>query len=188
MQMSLSLKPTYNHYAPHDAIVDTSTLIVFLALTFLDMYPEEQYRSKVFKVIGKPHFADQLYQQTMYKDILTNIRTLYTTSHVIGELNRHIMPFGKVSEQQRELFLHHTFTILHNKMFDECLIKVFDVSVYDRYKESILRIGIVDTGLLLLAQQKRLPLLTEDGWTLTKEARQLGTVRCVHLPSYIAEL
>jgi hypothetical protein len=179
-----------HHYLPQEvdvrkSIVDTSTLLVFLGLSFLSGQETSgtsaSQSSDVFRMIGKPRFREDTRQQELYLSLLGKIHEIQTTSHVIGELNGHISNFK--NKQLREDLLHHTLDILTQKRLQEKLITVIDIATKGRYDDIVARIGIVDSGLLLLAQQTKLPLLTEDERTLGTEAeRLLPSVRCLVLP------
>lgn len=171
----------------HRSIVDTSTLMVFLGLSFLASQPKEpapSQRNQIFGFIGKEDFETNSIRQQRYQSLFADIGEIVTTSHVIGELSSHITRGFKGNDIIRKDFLRHTLRILKEKRLQETLITIVDISIDERYIDIIDRIGIVDMGLLFLAQKMALPLLTEDERTLGREAHRLADVYCFALPSF----
>jgi hypothetical protein len=161
--------------------------MVFLGLSFLASQPKEptlSQRRQIFGFIGKEDFETNTIRQELYQSLFSDIGEIVTTSHVIGELSSHITRGFRGNDIMRKEFLRHTLRILSEKRIQETLITIMDIGIDEQYNDIIIRIGIVDMGLLLLAQRKSLPLLTEDERTLGREANRLPDVRCFALPSF----
>jgi len=174
-------------YDVHQSIIDTSTLMVFLGLSFLASQPKEptaSQRQQIFRFIGIEDFEDDSVKQQRYQSLLTRINEIVTTSHVIGELSSHITRGFGSNDMMREDFLRHTIQMLTEKRIQETLVTIMDISIGKQYNDILIRIGIVDMGLLSLAQRLDLPLLTQDGRTLGSEADRLPDVVCFVLPFY----
>ncbi len=172
----------------HRSIVDTSTLMVFLGLSFLERKSQAFERSQedeIFAFIGKTSFRNNPRRQQEYKDLFERIHEIITTSHVIGELNSHITRGFRGNEMLREDFLRHTLRILTAKRLDETLITILDITIEEQFNDITARIGIVDIGLLLLARNTNLPLLTEDGRTLGAEAANAKLKKIIVIPNHL---
>lgn len=106
-----------------------------------------------------------------YLELLNTIEIFITSSHSIGELQRH---FYNISRDLKKRFWDISFEYLKSKKLDEKLIQLLSLSQNEDYNKIIYDIGYVDTGLIELALKEKSIIITNDFNTLERNARIRG--------------
>jgi rRNA-processing protein FCF1 len=152
------------------AVIDTCVLYDALIINYLRYNTDKQKHAD---------WNLELYQgkkelEKNYPIFLSEIKIFITTSHVIGELQRHILNTLHINDKNFKSFWEVSIDYLKNKNLDVLLISLLDISIKSKFNKLILDIGYVDTGLIELAQMNNLKIVTNDIKTLTIRANNVG--------------
>ncbi len=151
------------------AVVDTGPLFNFLTFTYVSRAP--LHRVTVLHKHSVPDYLrNNPTNERNFLQFFNSIRTVLTTSHVIGE----IQGLQKLTEQMRKDFWLSSMFLLKRMSIDEKLLRLNDMHASEELKELVCLIGPTDTGLIALARQEGCVLLTDDERTLERYARALG--------------
>lgn len=147
------------------AVVDAGPLFTVLTLDYVRRYHDDSAPARA----GIPL---QREVQNGYLRMFQDIRTLLTTSHVVGELqglqNSRLSLYGAHLEQ----FWRNSMDYLKTRNLDERLICLLGMRERDRSREGVCVVGPSDMGLIELALQEGCVLLTDDERTLAPLARR----------------
>jgi len=155
---------------PNIAIIDTSVLIDFLLINF----KKNGLIKSNFDLINKIDalIAENCNDVKAYEQLMNKIQTFVTSSQVMGELQGLFKSKqeNKLYQINPNLFWAKSVEFLQYKNLDEQLISVLKVADSPDFNNFIYRIGYVDTGLIHLALDNQLPIITKDYKTLSIEA------------------
>ncbi len=127
-------------------------------------------------LLGEAHESVRSSQlQARFLGVLAGISEKLTTSHAIGEVNGLISTRLNLKGPERERFWNGSIDLLTLWGMDERLVALLDYGHTEA--SAIHRIGLVDTGLIRLAQASNCMLITHDEKTLYGLALERG-VRC----------
>jgi hypothetical protein len=90
--------------------------------------------------------------------LFEGIRTLLTSSHVVGELQG----LQHLQDQRRREFWLYAMTWLASKGMQEELVRLLDLNSNTNRQKAVCEIGPTDTGLVELAFREGAVLLTDD--------------------------
>ena len=120
---------------------------------------------------GNPWLADGPSRQEQFLILLASIRR-NSTSHVIAELNGLEKSRLALYGPELERFWSESIDLLTQWNLDEALVRMLDLA---RQTElSLIRIGVIDAGVIELARRHGCLLMTEDERTLAPLAWELG--------------
>jgi len=153
------------------AVIDSGPLFSALVLHYADRTADGVNRDLCMKVID-PYLAEASSRQEQFLALLTSIREKLTTSHVIAELNGLQNSRLRLRERELERFWSGTVDLLTQWDLDEQLIRLLDVA--RRTELSMTRVGLIDAGIIELAQRHGCLLITQDEKTLASVAWRLG--------------
>ena len=173
-------------------ILDTGPLFAILYLhaqsNRYDRLPEPEKNKILDKAFPLPKDRNYLIKEPgtkkgKYLTFFDSIKTIITTSHVIGELKRHadkaIASLPKeLKIAELEQFWDSSVEFLKKKNFDECLIRLLSDIYDDSHKLGIEKkllpiIGPVDFGLISLAlRNMNYTFFTFDEILLEKAKKQ----------------
>ena len=149
------------------AVVDTGPLFDVLTLNFVRRHGRQE-------VLGRTTMSPDPGVQDGYVRLFDSIRTILTTSHVVGELQGLESSRLRLRGPHLEDFWVASADFLTTRNFDERLIPLLHMYSQARLREVLSAAGPSDTGLIDLALQEGCPLLTNDERTLARRAWQLG--------------
>lgn len=153
------------------AVIDTEPLLSLLILTFTQAISLERRNSVLNKSRISSYLKTDLHKQELFIHLFDSIPDILTTSHVIAEIKGHQSLKGDYEQE----FWIHSMNYFRIRKFDErSPIKIIDMIEKEVLKESVCRIGPVDTALIELTHQEGCTLLTEDRRTLANFAWQQG--------------
>lgn len=151
------------------AVMDTGPLCSLLALTFVERtFPSEEAREHRFRSCNMEEFIP-IERRSAARSLLTRIRRIHITSHVIGELQGHTHRLG-LEWPLLGAFWSNATDVLRAKMLDERLISLLDLAGAADGESAYERIGPTDDGLIRLAAALGYPLITDDERTLAPRA------------------
>ena len=107
-----------------------------------------------------------------FLEFIANIPEKLTTSHVVGEINGLAKSRLKLYGPELSRFWDGSVDLFMRWNLDERLVALLDFARSSAAE--IVRVGIVDTGLIRLAQQRGCVLITGDEKTLAPLAREQG--------------
>ena len=149
-------------------VLDTSPLFSALALEFIKHFPSR--RHLVIQKYELPSYLGDPTAEAAFSALISNIRKLMITSHVIGELrNRYRIP----SEIHAE-FWKCAMAFFAEKQVDERLITLFEMYTSEPMRIVVTVAGPIDAGLVALAQRERCVLLTDDNRLLSWMDKSAG--------------
>lgn len=160
-------------------VIDTGPLFIVLCQNYLELSENKSInRDRILniaydKISVYPELGNAL------RNFINRIHNIFTTSHVLGEINRHVNRLD-LDLRKSKIFWDCTIKFLIEKNFGEELISSLDINKNGILAKLVLDIGLVDTGLIQLAQKINAPILTDDRRTLYKRARQ-NSVNGYHL-------
>ena len=152
------------------AVIDTGPIFRALAVNHAHRRPVGVARDPVLE------YADASVQSPgthlRFLNLLASIPQKLTTSHVLGEVNGLVNVRLGLREPELGRFWDGSIDLLTQWNLDERLIQFL---VFARESGSqIKRVGLVDTGLIRLAQENGCPLITGDEKTLAPLAHEQG--------------
>lgn len=137
-------------------VLDTGPLFSALALEFIKHFPA--MRNLVTQKYKLPSYLGDPTAEAAFVVLISDIRQLMITSHVVGELrNRYRIP----SEIHGE-FWKCAMTFFAEKQVDERLITLLQMYNNEPMNAVVMVAGPIDAGLITLAQSERCILLTDD--------------------------
>ena len=107
-----------------------------------------------------------------FLEFLAAIPEKLTTSHVVGEVNGLAKSRLKLYGPESRVFWNGSIDLLMRWNFDERLVALLDFA--QDSADEIVRAGVVDIGLIRLAQRSGAVLITGDERTLAPLAREQG--------------
>ena len=145
-------------------VLDTGPLYSALTLEFARRHPASRNSilstNKLLDYLGDPKAQKNLLE------LFASLRTVLTTSHVIGELKGR----QKLKDRYAEEFWRCAIAVLTSKSIDERLVRLLDMP--DETLEAVVPIiGPTDAGLIELAKNEHCVLLTDDGRELAHFAK-----------------
>lgn len=149
------------------AVVDTGPLFDVLTLNFVRRHGRQEVLDRT-TISGSPEVQDA------YLRLFSTIRTVLTTSHVVGELQGLENSRLKLRGAYLEDFWLASADFLTARNFDERLISLLHMYSEERLRVPLTAIGPSDVGLIELALREGCPLLTDDERTLAPHAWRLG--------------
>ncbi len=153
------------------AVIDSGPLFSALVLHYASRPFTRINREVCMKAID-PWLADGRSRQEQFLILLASIREKSTTSHVIAELNG--LEKSRLGLYGPELnrFWSGSIDLLMRWNLDEELVRMLDVA---RQTElSLIRVGLVDAGVIELARRHGCLLITQDEGNLAPLAWELG--------------
>ena len=157
------MPPALGAQALSKAVVDSGPLFSALTLVHVDFgrVPEPK-RTDLLRRALEVYLRD-LHLQKLFLQLFTSIRTLLTTSHVVGELQGLCNSRLKLrNEYDRKAFWLHSMLFLKQWNFDERLMAILELYKDSSSREGVCHIGPTDMGLIELARSQGCVLLTED--------------------------
>lgn len=144
------------------AVVDTGPLLTVLTLNYVRMIgaTDEKRRSILKRIISDDLFKSPIFEEG-YLRLFDSIRTVLTTSHVIGELQG-LQKRLKLQGDDLKNFWLTGMDFLKSKNIDEKLLRLLDMHGREELREAVCVIGPTDTGLIDLARKEGCVLLTDD--------------------------
>jgi len=137
-------------------VLDTGPLFSALALEFIKHFPTR--RNLVTQKYKLPSYLGDPTAEAAFGVLISNIKRLMITSHVIGELrNRYRIP----SEIHAD-FWKCAMRFFGEKEVDERLITLLQIRDNEPMSFVVTIAGPIDAGLVTLAQKERCVLLTDD--------------------------
>ncbi len=155
------------------AIIDSCVLIDALMINYIRISTNSILNKKWEHIL----YETNNLSKKNYNDFLENIKTFVTTSHVIGELNGLVNNRLDLKDSLKVSFWANSVSYLKFKNLDEKLIQLFSISENISYNKFIFQIGIVDTGLIELAKDEDLTIITKDSRTLVARAKEFSYVK-----------
>lgn len=143
------------------AVIDSGPLFTILTLNFARGFSAIKKQSVMGRIHASIRESASLQQSCM--SLFGSIRSVLTTSHVIGE----IQGLQKLTGDDLRNFWLNSMELLAAKQFDEkllCLIE--DMFNRDDVRNNVGKIGPTDAGLIELARREGCVLLTDDERTL----------------------
>jgi predicted nucleic acid-binding protein len=135
--------------------LDTGPLYSVLTLMFASQNPSNRNA-----ILSKNKLLDYLRDPKAQQNFLllfTHLRTVLTTSHVIGELKGR----QKLKDRYAHEFWRCAISVLRIKSVDERLIRLLDLPP-ESLDALVPIIGPTDAGLIELAKKEQCVLLTDD--------------------------
>jgi hypothetical protein len=120
--------------------------------------------------------------QIRFLHLLASISNKSTTSHVLGEINGLVKTRSDLRGPDLSRFWNGCIDLLTLWNLNEELVRFLDFA--GESAQAITRVGLVDTGLIRLAQKHGCLLITEDARTLAPLAQEQG-VDCRLLKSLL---
>jgi predicted nucleic acid-binding protein len=151
---------------PREVVIDTSVLIIALGYNFTRTKPIDE-RNKMLKRTCSSDYIPELIK---LDDYFGKISIIHTTAHAIGELSGLVNSKLGLTLEQLKSFWQTSIAYFRNKQLNEQLIELINLSENKLYSSIIKEIGFVDAGLIKLAKDLNLPLVTNDRRTLKKYA------------------
>lgn len=144
------------------AVLDTGPLFTALSLDYVRTrrVPEPK-RTHLLNTALQPYLRDDARRQELYLKRFRSIRSLLTTSHVIGELHG-LSKRLRLGENDRKYFWLHVMVTLAGRNLEEELVRLLDLYGRDDLREPACLFGPTDVGLMDLAKRTGCVLLTED--------------------------
>ena len=142
-------------------VLDTGPLYSALTLVFARRNPSSRN-----SILSKNKLLDYLRDPKAEKNFLllfNNLRTVLTTSHVIGELKGR----QKLKDPYAQEFWRCAIGVLRTKSVDEKLVRLLDLP-RESLDALVPIIGPTDAGLIELAKKEQCVLLTDDGRGLAR--------------------
>ena len=152
-------------------IFDTNVLLEALLINYLRFQENKAIRIRLENFIKDWNIIK--YRNNYYK-FLDNIKIIITSTHAVAELQGLIRSRNIFYGELEGNFWDVSVDYLRNKNLEEHLIKLLTISYKEDYKPFIREIGFIDTGLIDLAIEQRLTIVTNDKRTLFKHARELN--------------
>jgi hypothetical protein len=152
-------------------IFDTNVLLESLLINYLRFQENKGIRNRLETFIIDWNITKY---RNNYSKFLDNIRTIITSSHAIAELSGLIKSRKIFYGEMDGNFWDVSVNYLRNKNLEEHLIKLLTISTNADYRPFIREIGFIDTGLIDLATEQQLTIVTNDKRTLFKYARELN--------------
>ena len=159
------------------AVVDVGPLFTVLTLNFVRKYRRDF-------ILERTDIPRDRKIQDGYLQLFAGIRTVLTTSHVVGELQGLQKSRLRLGGMYLEEFWLNTIDFLIAKNFDERLLRLLEMHTEERSSRRIRLFGPPDAGLVELARREGCVFLTDDG-ALKGEARRSG-VDCIVLRDLLA--
>lgn len=154
-------------------VIDTSPLFNALALMYVRNSPIQ--RNSLKRTLPD-YLRNDPAKETDFLQLFSSIRTLVTTSHVVGEIQGVLKTSG-LHPKAKELW-DFSMTQLNMKGLIEHTITLLGMHQSKEMKELVCAIGPTDAGLIALAREKRAILLTDDERTLAHYAFQMPGIEC----------
>ncbi len=153
-------------------MLDTGPLLDALILHHVSRYSQQSNTSshKLLSHVNGVHAHPSARTEAL--SLLNSISVKLTTSHVIAEVNSLVTKRLKIREADLTRFWSGSIELLTLWNLDERMIQLLDLA--GDAVEHIIRVGIVDTGLIRLAQQHGYILITNDEKTLAPLAWEQG--------------
>lgn len=156
------------------AVVDTGPLLTVLALNYVHaIHAPKVKRDKILTKANEDLLKNPT-RQERYLQLFSGIRTILTTSHVIGELQGLQKGRLDLEREDKKQFWSHSMNFLCMKNIDEQLLRLLDMHGREDLREVVCLIGPTDTGLIDLARKEGCVLLTDDERTLAVRAWEEG--------------
>ncbi len=168
------------------AVVDTGPLITVLTLHFLnETQADTNRRSTILRrVVTKEVLEIPAYEER-YLNLFKSVKSLMTTSHVIGELQGLQSSRLKFNGNDLRRFWLSGLEFMRGRKLEETLVRLLDMADRDYLRAGICRFGPTDTGLIELARKEGCVILTDDERTLATRAWEQG-VDCRLMKQVIA--
>ena len=154
------------------AVIDSGALFSALVVNY-DLSGFGDRRSTRFTHV----LADPLRSPTaqrQFLELLAGIREKLTTSHAIAELHGLERSRLKLHDDDLLHFWRTSIDLLTQWDIDERLVRLLDLASSERFRTCLPEVGLIDTGLILLATEHGCALITEDERTLAREAWNRG--------------
>lgn len=133
------------------AVVDTGPLLSVLVLKYASTLHPGAASAVVAKSRISPYLRTPADQAGMVS-LFEGIRTLLTSSHVVGELQG----LQHLQDQRRREFWLYAMTWLASKGMQEELVRLLDLNSNTNRQKAVCEIGPTDTGLVELASEREL--------------------------------
>lgn len=155
---------------PHikEVILDSGPLLIYLCLNYIRNKEIKNKEKLLFQAYDKAKHIPNVIDQ--FESYFNNINKIYTSSHIIGELKGLVK--SRLKEINEDDFWQHSIEFLNRINFFEETIKLIELSNDNKFKNLIYKIGFVDSGLLKLADDKKVNIISTDHRTLLKEAEK----------------
>ena len=151
-------------------MIDTGPLFSALVVNHVQQRPTQGNRVQLLGL------ADESVRhpdgQVRFLNLLASISNKLTTSHVLGEINGLVNTRSDLRGPELNRFWNGCIELLTQWQLDERLIRLLDFA--GGSAPEIARIGLVDIGLIRLAQEQGCVLITEDAKTLAPLAWEQG--------------
>ena len=141
------------------AVIDTGPLFSALVVNHVQQRPTKGNRDRLLGCVNES--VQHPDAHVRFLSVLGSISRKLTTSHVLGEINGLVNVKLKLHEPELSRFWNGCIELLTLWELDERLIRFLDFA--GASAPGIARLGIVDTGLIRLAQEHGCVLITEDG-------------------------
>jgi rRNA-processing protein FCF1 len=157
------------------AVVDTGPLITVLTVHFLNATQAEASRRTTIsrRVVAKNILEIPAFEEK-YLNLFKGIKSLMTTSHVIGELQGLQRSRLKFDGNDLRRFWLLGMEFMRARKIEETLVRLLDMESKQYLRESVCSLGPTDTGLIELARKEGCVLLTDDERTLANQAWEQG--------------
>lgn len=152
------------------AVIDAGPLFTILVLNYArkpDMPAVK--RNKILQE-AKEDLVRRPECQEGYLELFTSIRTVVTTSHVIGELQGLWKSRVNRKGDDLRLFWQRSMEFFMEKNLNEELLRLLDLQGREESCEAVCALGPADAGLIDLAQRERCSVVTDD-WDLAQRLR-----------------
>jgi rRNA-processing protein FCF1 len=125
------------------------------------------------KVVPKEVLAIPAYEER-YLNLFKSIKSMMTSSHVIGELQGLQNSRLKFDGNDLRRFWLFGMEFMRARNLEEAFVRLLDMEERDYLRESVCRLGPTDTGLIEIARREGCVLLTDDERTLARLAWEQG--------------
>ncbi|HEY2380781.1 MAG TPA: hypothetical protein VGK48_06310 [Terriglobia bacterium] len=157
-------------------VVDAGPLMSILVLKYAFTLEPGAAMAKIAQSRVASYLRDDSAQRAMVR-LFDHVRSIATTSHVIGELQG----LQQLKGDSQTTFWEASMNWLASKGLEETLISLMELHSHPGRRGWVCEIGPTDSGLIELAVRHRTVLLTDDRRTMLARARQNGVdCRVVH--------
>jgi hypothetical protein len=152
------------------AVMDSGPLFTVLTLNFVRRFSAAKKKEALMRRIDVD-IRNSPRLQEAYLSLFESIRSVLTTSHVIGE----IQGLQNLTGEDLKSFWLLSMELLASKGLDENLLRLIeDMFAWEGVRHNVAEVGPTDAGLIELARREGCVLLTDDQRTLGVLAFRLG--------------
>src|ERR1700680_1665803 len=150
--------------------MDAGPLFTLLTLNFVRKFPAPKKKDALMRRI-EVDIRNSPRLQEACLNLFESIRSVLTTSHVIGE----VQGLQNLTGEDFKSFWLVSMELLALKGLDENLLRLIE-DMFDRegVRHNVAEVGPTDAGLIELARREGCVLLTDDQRTLGQLAHRLG--------------